>query len=284
MKNFGGVILNLYISDLDGTLLNSDQVISKNSINIINRLIKLGLKFTIATARSYEACQSILEPLNLNIPIILNNGAFIYDTIYNKNVVENYIDDNMVKFILNYYSSKNIFPIVSAVNSIGQKKVFYRGIFNYGQNVYINSRKERGDKRLEKIDDFSILKGYNIINIFAIEAKGILDDTYKLFTKKIRGSFHYTEEIYARGFFWLESMNINSSKNSAAKFLKDSLKADKLICFGDNLNDLPLFKLADEKYAVENAYQPLKDLSTGVIESNNKDGVAKFIENNFKSA
>ena len=270
--------MKLYISDLDGTLLNSDQVISKNSIKIINKLIDSGLKFTIATARSYEACKGILEPLNLRIPVILNNGAFIYDTILGKNIVENYLDESTVYFILKYYELMKISSIVSAVDSSGNKKIFYTGIFNHGQDVYINSRIQRGDIRFTKVNDFSKLNNYNIINIFAIEAKGVLDDTYKLFTKIIKGSFHYTEEIYAKGFFWLESMNCNANKMSAAKYLKESLKADKLICFGDNLNDVPLFKFADEKYAVENAYDELKKLATGIIGSNNEDGVAKFLE------
>ncbi len=270
--------MKLYISDLDGTLLNSDQVVSKNSIRIINKLIDSGLKFTIATARSYEACKSILEPLNLNIPIILNNGAFVYDTILAKNIVENYLDECTVYFILKYYKLKKISPIVSAVDSIGNKKIFYRGIFNEGQDIYINSRIRHGDTRLTEVSDFSEIVNYNIINIFAIEAKGVLDDTYQLFTKIIKGSFHYTEEIYAKGFFWLESMNYNANKRLAAKYLKESLKVDKLICFGDNLNDAQLFKFADEKYAVKNAYDELKKLATGIIGSNNEDGVAKFLE------
>ena len=42
----------LYVSDLDGTLLNSDVKISENSKNIINTLIDKGMNFTVATARS----------------------------------------------------------------------------------------------------------------------------------------------------------------------------------------------------------------------------------------
>lgn len=280
---FGGLnVLRLYISDLDGTLLNSNQAISKSSIKIINKLIDLGLKFTIATARSYEACKSVLKPLNLNIPVILNNGAFIYDVILGKNIVANYLDKSTAYFILKYYKLKKISPLVSAVDAMGNKKIFYRGIFNRGQEIYINSRIRHNDTRLTKVNDFLKLGNYNIINIFAIEGKGILDDTYELFTKIIKASFHYTEEIYAKGFFWLESMNYNSSKRLAAKYLKENLKADKLICFGDNLNDAPLFKFADEKYAVKNAYDQLKKLATGIIDSNDEDGVAKFLEYTYK--
>ena len=79
-------------------------------------------------------------------------------------------------------------------------------------------------------------------------------------------------------------MNYNANKSLAAKYLKESLKADKLICFGDNLNDVPLFKFADEKYAVKNAYDELKKLATGIIGSNNEDGVAKFLENHISNS
>ena len=78
--------LDLYISDLDGTLLNSEQVVSDRSAGIINGLIEAGLNFTIATARSYEASKNILEPLHLKLPVILNNGAFIYSPFSGKNI------------------------------------------------------------------------------------------------------------------------------------------------------------------------------------------------------
>lgn len=136
------------------------------------------------------------------------------------------------------------------------------------------------------VEDFSKIGEYNIINIFAIERGSELDYSYRLFKNSIDATCHYTEEIYSKGFFWLEVANSNANKRSAAEFLKDYLKINELVCFGDNLNDKSLFQLADEKYAVENAYKPLKDIATGIIPSNNKDGVARFLYNkynNFKS-
>ena len=50
-----------------------------------------------------------------------------------------------------------------------------------------------------------------------------------------------------------------------------------MIAFGDNLNDIPLFEVADECYAVSNAEEKLKSIATGVIGSNDEDAVAKFI-------
>jgi Cof subfamily protein (haloacid dehalogenase superfamily) len=270
-------ILNLYISDLDGTLMNSKQLISKRSASIINGLISSGLKFTAATARSYESSENILKPLNLNLPVILNNGVFIYDPVSGKNVVENYMDNNSAKFVLEYYESRGICPFVSAVNLKGDKKLFYRGISNRGQEIYINSRKAQKDSRLTLIDRFLPLESYSVVNIFAIEKKERLDGAYALFKDKLDVSCQYTEEIYSRGFFWLEVTNPRGNKGLAAGFLKKYLKADKLICFGDNLNDVPLFKVSDEKYAVKNAYPQLKNLATGIIGRNDEDGVAEFL-------
>lgn len=270
--------LNLYISDLDGTLLNCEQVISETSVKIINELIEKGVNFTIATARSYEASKKILEPLNLRLPMILNNGAFIYDPVSGENIAENYLPNDTVNFVLKNYYTNNISPLISAIDLNGDKKIYYRGIFNEGQEIYINTRKKAGDKRLTKVDDFFELDDHKVINVFAIEKTGILDEAYDLFSKTIDACCHYTEEIYSKGFFWLEINNSNANKQHAAKLLKEYLKVDKLICFGDNLNDIPLFEIADEKYAVKNAYKELKDLATAIIDFNYEDAVAKFIQ------
>lgn len=50
-----------------------------------------------------------------------------------------------------------------------------------------------------------------------------------------------------------------------------------VVAFGDGTNDIDMFQLADEAYAVENAVDELKAMATAVIESNNDDGVAKWL-------
>ena len=50
--------------------------------------------------------------------------------------------------------------------------------------------------------------------------------------------------------------------------------------FGDGINDLDMFHIADEAYAVENAVPELKAAATAVIVSNDEDGVAKWLREN----
>ena len=67
---------------------------------------------------------------------------------------------------------------------------------------------------------------------------------------------------------------------TAARRLKEMLGCNKLVCFGDAVNDLPMFELADERYAVANAAPELKAIATDVIDGNDEDAVAGWLEKN----
>ena len=59
------------------------------------------------------------------------------------------------------------------------------------------------------------------------------------------------------------------------------LDCEKLIVFGDGKNDIDMFQMADESYAVANAHEELKKYATDVILSNDDDGVAQWLEVNY---
>lgn len=72
-----------------------------------------------------------------------------------------------------------------------------------------------------------------------------------------------------------------SPKAHAARQLAKLLGCDRIVAFGDAVNDLPLFEAADECYAVSNAAAELKARATGVIGCNDDDGVAHWLEENW---
>ena len=73
-----------------------------------------------------------------------------------------------------------------------------------------------------------------------------------------------------------------ATKYNAILKLKELLDCDKVISFGDSINDIPMFKISDECYAVANAADSLKEIATGVILDNNSDSVAKWLEEQRK--
>ena len=56
---------NIVVSDLDGTLLNSDQEVSEISKKVIKKLIEKGEKFYIATGRAYPDAKNIMESIGI---------------------------------------------------------------------------------------------------------------------------------------------------------------------------------------------------------------------------
>jgi len=71
--------MTLYISDLDGTLLNNKPELSLFSRERLQALIADGLHFTVASARSVNSIRSLLGELKLTLPVISFNGAYISD-------------------------------------------------------------------------------------------------------------------------------------------------------------------------------------------------------------
>ena len=72
--------MELFVTDLDGTLINSKREVPKRSLEILNKLIEKGVNFTVATARTPATAVEILQNLNLKLPVALMTGVLIYDT------------------------------------------------------------------------------------------------------------------------------------------------------------------------------------------------------------
>ena len=89
-----------------------------------------------------------------------------------------------------------------------------------------------------------------------------------------------SKDIYS-GDYWLEIYDEQASKAAGLEWLRDHYGFGRIICFGDNLNDIPMFEAADEAYAVRNASHELKLVADCVIGSNEENGVVEFIEKHF---
>ena len=117
-----------------------------------------------------------------------------------------------------------------------------------------------------------------IFYLTCIDEKEKLEPLYE----KYKDGYHcvFQTEIYT-GDQWLEIMPPEASKSHAVIRLKELLGCDRLVVFGDGKNDMDMFEIADECYAVENAVPELKAMATAVIGGNDSDGVARCLESNY---
>ena len=71
----------LYVSDLDGTLLRSNEKTSEYTNKVINSLTERGMLFSYATARSLITAKKVTRGINAKIPLIVYNGASVIDNL-----------------------------------------------------------------------------------------------------------------------------------------------------------------------------------------------------------
>lgn len=265
----------LYVSDLDGTLLRSNEVTSEYTNNVINSLTERGMIFSYATARSLITAKKVMNGIDAKIPLIVYNGAFVIDNVTEDIMIANYFDDSVYE-VLNELFANKIYPIVYAYIEGKEKFSFVPELCTVGMKKFINSR--NGDIRTNIVNTTNDLKAGDIFYITCIDEPNKLKPIYD----KYKYRFHcvYQTDIYTNE-QWLEIMPLVASKSNAIKQLQSFLECEKLVVFGDGKNDIDMFKLADESYAVQNAHEDLKKYATAIISSNNDDGVAKWLEQNY---
>ncbi|WP_027086207.1 HAD family hydrolase [Cohnella panacarvi] len=275
----------LYVSDMDGTLLNDEQRVNPESVRILNGLIDKGLQFTVATARSYESATRLLAGLNLHLPGIFINGVFIADPHSGRIIESHYLSNELGQEIVGLYLQAGLNPVVYTINDEGQSRVYYRGVHNPSEDYYFGDRLQTESERFRLVDDYTECLKEKLIAVNAIETPDRLQAVYEVLDKREGCICHFGPDIYAPGYHWLEVSSDQATKRKGTQRLKELLSFDKLVCFGDNLNDLSMFEGADECYAVSNAHESVKQIATGIIDSNNNDGVARFLaEHGQKSA
>lgn len=264
----------LYVSDLDGTLLNSSQITSEYTNSVINSLAEKGVMFSYATARSYSTARLVASGISAKIPLVVYNGTFVIDNVTGERLVSNFFQDNITNVIEDLLKG-SVNPIVYSIINGEEKFSYIESRCNAGQRLFIESRK--GDSRDNPVkNEMDLLQG----DIFYISC--IYDEEHlQPFYNKYKDLFNclYQRDIYSDT-QWLEIMPVNATKANGILTLKKILSCDRIVAFGDGKNDIDMFRIADECYAVFNAVDELKAIATGIIDSNNNDGVAKWLAEN----
>ena len=152
--------MKLVVSDLDGTLLNDDSEVSNETIEMIKKLKENGIEFAIATGRSFNSANKIRKKIGLEIYLICNNGA----NIYNKN-------GNMIK--------NNVMPadlIRKVIKFLTENNINYFAFDGSGINFYVPNDMEIDAELLKEHIPHYVKNLKDIENLPALEKILIIED------------------------------------------------------------------------------------------------------------
>lgn len=270
----------LYISDLDGTLLNKNAEISDFTTKSLNRLIEKGLNFSIATARTNATVVQMMKNVNINIPVILMNGVASYDLTRKSYVDICPISEKGKKAL---FETIEKFIKSGFVYSIENNVLYalYENTDSPNAVAFMQEREKKYNKKFIKVNSFYDWTNKNIVYYSIDDKKEKLEKAYDELKKCTDLRIEFYRDIYNTDHWYLEVCSKDASKKNAVLALKEKYGFEKVVSFGDNLNDIPMFEASNESYAVMNAKDEVKQKATGIIESNNDDGVVKYIEKIF---
>lgn len=252
--------VKLVVSDMDGTLLNSQSKVSEQFLGIYNELKKLNIPFIAASGRQYfSIIDRFDESIQNDITIVAENGAFAKhgnQELFTTSLPSEYISES----INTLRELKNVHIVLCGKKSayIETKNEEFVAMF---QNYY-SEYKIVTD--LTKVIDDTIFK----IAAFHFECSE---------TNIYPAVKHFENElqVIVSGKNWLDISHSNANKGYALNIFQNKLGITKeeTMVFGDYNNDLKMIELADFSYAMENAHKNVKDAAKFQTKNNDEQGV-----------
>ena len=247
---------------------------------MLQPLIDRGLPFAVATGRTRDNAIGALDPLHLTLPIICDNGTFVYDTQKQKFLSKKTMNRKSAVKCVELIRRQGIFPFINTLEC-DSITVFHSRLNNSAQKSYYTLRSLYGLSRYVCDHSYSQFEDKDVFIISMLDRYENLIDLFNVFDKDEHLTALIFPAHYFTGFYWLEVMPANSGKGQAIDFLMDKYRPKKVVCFGDNLNDLCMFERADVKIAPSNAVEEIREAADIVIGHCDDDSVAKYISRDF---
>lgn len=261
----------LFVSDLDGTLLGPQARLSEHTRDTLNRLIAHGLAFTFATARSVHSTLPLLPGLKRTLPAVYYNGSFIR-VADDRLLYARYFSPQQAAAVFTRLRAAEVAPIVYSMVQGCERCTYSRPLSSPEMCAFLDTK--RGDVRMYPTAGFEGLQLQDVFYFTCIDSAEKLLPLYEAWKDEF--TCYYQKDLYS-GDTWLEITPPQTGKAIAVRKLGDMLQCEKIVCFGDGINDLSLFQAADIGVAVGNACTPLKAAATEIAPRNDEDGVVRWI-------
>lgn len=269
----------LYVSDLDGTLLGSDSRVSERSAQIISELSQAGAEITVATARTPATVVPLLADTFTRPDAIVMTGAATWSRTKNAFGTIHYMPEADVTAGLDLCRRMGVHPFVYTMRADGSMLDVYHGAsaMNKAEESFYLERLHLKLKRFHTGTPLPPSSLPRTMLFFAMGERAKVEEAAAALREQTDCAVCCYPDIFNHSVANLEVFAPGVSKAAAVLELKKQIGADRLVVFGDNLNDLPMLAVADVAVAVDNAFPEVKERADVVIGPNFTDSVAKYI-------
>jgi Cof subfamily protein (haloacid dehalogenase superfamily) len=255
--------IKLVVSDMDGTLLNSNHEVSSDFFKLYDQLSKFGIFFVAASGRPYYSITNKLEGIKDRIAIIAENGGVL-----------SYNNEIQPSFKIPKQKLLTIEKILTPFNDIAKT-------YCAQDCAYIIAKDEDTVKIItEYYSQYQIINSVSVVEEPIVKVALYHSESSERFIYPFIKSLEKELRVLVSANHWVDISDPRIDKGNSLKLLQQKLNISKeeTIVFGDYNNDLGMFDHAKYRVAMANAHPNVKAVANIETASNNELGVEQILK------
>lgn len=257
--------IRLIVTDMDGTLLNSNYEMSPEFPALYEELKNRNIIFVPASGRQMSGITKYFADQQQEMAFIAENGGYV---IYKDQ--ELFVDQMNHDFVVDIIKTVREIPGARAVLS-AKSKAYYEtedpDFVQFFTKFYTAN---------EKVEDLTKIVDDGCFKIAVYHPEG----SEKNVLPFLKHFEKYNLEVVVSGEFWLDIMNKDINKGIALERMQTFLNItpEQTMAFGDYMNDIQMLQNTHYSYAMQNAHPAVKEVANFEAGSNDNFGVLKTIQ------
>lgn len=274
-KSFLKKPIKLIVSDVDGTLVDTDKHVSDVTVQAMKEAMAEGITVAVASGRAFGEMGEVLHRLPEIEEYICSNGAV---------VVEQKNGESKVIFHQSFSNEEGLrlldelLPFDVYIEAYGGKNIF--GTANEMEEFAANLSPhlvplmKASRTMVPNLRDYIVETGMDLEKIQLFYGT---EEKKQAILKHFEGDDHFTIIQSSEGN--LEFVQPGISKGRAVEALANKLgiTADEVMTIGDSNNDLTMLVYAGVSFAMANGEATTKATAKYLAPTNDEDGVAQVV-------
>lgn len=259
-------LIRLLLSDVDGTLVTKDKVLTDRAVEAVRKLNDAGVMFAVTSGRPPRGMSMIIDPLALSTPLAAFNGGLVVDT--DMSVIEQKVIPGDV-----------VAPTIALMESFGLDVWVYRGAEWYVRDLKgPHVEREAWTVKFEP----TLVQSYDGMTNDIAKVVGVSDDHDAIAgaSKAAHDEFGDHVSAAASQTYYLDVTHPDANKGGVVKYLSATLgiPTEQIATIGDMPNDVLMFAHSGLSIAMGNADREVQRAARRVTTTNEDEGFANAVE------
>ena len=285
---------NLIAIDLDGTLLNSNGIMSNETKETLQKINDKDIKIVLASGRMVDSIKTISNEIGNQKYLIAGNGAIVYDIEKQEILYKNYLKKEKVLDVIKICEENSIYYNIYTENELLTTSLKYNVLYYHKENAnreekdrmkisivnnmyeYVLNSKRDDYLKITICDEDKMIFIFFLRKIKQIKEIDVLDVEHMSRKNITQGT-----ETIELNYSYTEVSAQNVDKWEAINYImkQENIHKDHVIAIGDNINDKKMIENAGLGIAMVGSTPVVTEIANIITsENNNQDGVAKELK------